>query len=417
MKVLIALYDYFPNHSANTICTKYIIDAMLKKDIEVHIACVKSDPTTESFENKDGVFVHSIGLREDSFARKLRSRQGKVWIYPKAFLSKYYEHFSFYGNCGYTRSFQNHRVIETMERVIDEFEIDTLLSVSYPFSTHEACKILKVKKPYLKWVCYELDPFTFNYTLPDRQCEHRKTRELMCFLHADFIISTLGINEYNEQKGFRLEYRDKTLSVPLPGLVVKNSISKDLSILEKNGGKINLIYTGQFYGSLRSPVPLLKLLDNDASNNIVFHIIGGIIGSDALVGGKCVIKEYPRSSVEVCDSSIADADVAINLDNKIPNQAPSKILSYMALGVPIVNFHYKGCEIGESYLKNYESHLSICVDDVEKENTIKSFYDFVNTYGKHWDNKRIANIDCSLENDSVCEKIIDCICNTGNIWF
>lgn len=415
MNVLIALYDYFPNHSANSICTKYIIDAMLKKDINVHIICVKSDPTTKSFEIKDGVFVHRIDLREDSFARRLRLRKGKLWMYPKAIISKYYEYSSFYGSCGYTRSFQNHHVIENMERIIEKYEIDTLLSVSYPFSTHEACKTIKIKMPYLKWVCYELDPFAFNYTLPNKQCEHRKKQELMCFLHSDFIISTLGINEYNERKGFRLEYKDKTLSVPLPGLVVKNDISKDLTILEKDDGKINLIYTGQFYGSLRSPVPLLKLLENDASNNIVFHIIGGIIGLDAPVSGKYEIKEYPRSSVEVCDSSIVDADVAINFDNKIPNQAPSKLLSYMALGLPIVNFYYKGCEIGESYLKNYEPHLSICVDDVEKDNTIKSFYNFINKYGKGHDNKRIVNIDCSLENNNVCEKIIDSICSVSNI--
>lgn len=400
-KVLIIPYMYFPYVNANIICTKHVINKFLDKSCEVHVICMRQNKNDLLEENLNGVYIHRLESVEHVIGN--RAVKGQLGMTGKI-ITKLYSQTSLFGGYGYTRALYSPKQINKVETIVRNCGITHILSISWPFASHVLASFIKNRLPSIKWYAYELDPFTYNFTLSNKKTSKREKLELKTLAKADGIISTYGISEYNIKKSFRIQLLDKTQSIPLPGLIELQSNEK--SILRKKG-KINLVYAGGFYGSLRSPKPLLDLMKCLPEDCITLHIIGGKIPETYDVSG-LDIEQYGRIKSDVCNACISDADIAINFDNNIPNQAPSKIITYMSLEKPIVNFYFRDVMLGNDYLAEYKPHISICNDSVTNSEVITEFLQFIYSRSGPKTQDRIA-IPNTFSNDYVCEKIVSTI--------
>jgi thiamine pyrophosphate-dependent acetolactate synthase large subunit-like protein len=77
----------------------------------------------------------------------------------------------------------------------------------------------------------------------------------------------------------------------------------------------------------------------------------------------------------------AEADILLSVGNKDSDFLPSKILSYIATGKPIIHYYFDESDVSLPYLKKYNNSLLICMSELHDEVTkkIKEFIDTAST--------------------------------------
>ncbi len=404
-KILFALAEYYPKPSATTHVIQFLLKHLYNKGYDVHVLLIRPDRQLPLSEDIDGIHVHRFSLK---FAEALNSRKNIFYRMVRRILinSKWNRKYRDTG----IDFFERNGIQKAFNKLVSKEKYDTVVSVSYPLVTQFISCEAKRKYPLLRWVAYEIDPFAYNFAMVKQMLTVRKQWELQCYQNSDVIISSWGIQEYNDSQGYRKEFAHKTKSVCLPGISENNIDDLSLSIIEYDSRKTNFVFAGVFYKSIRSPLPFFKLLENEYDNS-VFHIIRGDISmfdlSDDVLK---TVKSYQNCNKEACDASILSADIAVNLDNNVPNQIPSKLLNYMSLGVPILNLYYPNCTLGEECLKEYEPHLSICVSDVDTEEARNKLKEFIAEIRKNGKKRYKPNIPLRMQNDYVCSQLEEIIC-------
>ena len=229
-----------------------------------------------------------------------------------------------------------------------------------------------------------MDPFALNYTRPIEDREQNEAIERDALRLADLIVFADGIKEENDKQDYLTEYEDKSISLSLPNLKLPPAINDTThtksECLKSKGSPIILIYTGMFYHEFREPKPLINILSN-ANFDYELHLYGSIdrsLFSDYPVVYKhCVF--HGRLDKKTCDRACANADILLDVQNDIRNQIPSKLLTYMSLGKPIVSFYSPGAEIGKEYLNEYPLALTIRKDKTTDHTTSDLFNSFCTT--------------------------------------
>ena len=73
-----------------------------------------------------------------------------------------------------------------------------------------------------------------------------------------------------------------------------------------------------------------------------------------------------------CNDAINDADMLLNIGNKVTNQTPSKIFEYISMGKPIINFYEDEKDTSYNVLKKYEMACNYNVNK-DKIDKLKKF--------------------------------------------
>lgn len=247
---------------------------------------------------------------------------------------------------GYSDSY-----LSAIREEIKKESYDCILGFSEPPSVLVALSRMKEIIPFIS---YRLDPWATNILYSGS--ENIRNDELRSDSAAAAIIVTDLIRRDCE-KYSTPEILKKMIPLEFPN-ILRQKLSKKAVSFEP--GKTHCVYTGVLYKDIRNPSYTVSLFGNLSGDGIVFHIFG-LLSSDDLLPNPLPENVIYHGSVD-SDTALAcmqAADVLVSIGNTIANQMPSKILTYISLGKPILNL-VKTPECPTlPYLKKYPAALNI----------------------------------------------------------
>ena len=135
--------------------------------------------------------------------------------------------------------------------------------------------------------------------------------------------------------------------------------------------KINLLFVGKFYATVRHPQYLFDLMERLRDTNIVLHIVGPLnyMGFDKVYIDTYFTNKIPNIRFHgavlpnEADDLLLYADVLVHVGNSVDTAMPSKILDYISSGRPILNI----CKIRTcptlSLMEKYPLGLTVFEDE------------------------------------------------------
>ncbi|MEG0826006.1 MAG: hypothetical protein RR404_00895 [Bacilli bacterium] len=369
-KILFITHEYYPFGSAITNCLNPIIKQMQEQDIEVFVLTRKSTKNLKDYEIIDNVKVlrvpdHYLLLLEkrESIYKNSKSKIKKLIVRIYFHLVWLQKKFSI--EDGY---FTKNKTIKYGKKLLKKENIDTIISCSFPFTSHKIGS--KLKKRNNIWIAYQFDPYTYNYTLmTDGKTKKRLKIELKYLKQADSVFIT--IENYNENMKTELKKLDYKYVVLPYALIKKTAIVK-----KPQNKEINLTFTGTLYEHLREPYKMLEILNKfDYKINIYYAseepIIIGLKKYQELLGSK--LKLFFKKSKLECDKALVKTNIIINIGNTMINQTPSKVFELISLGKPIINFYTNALDTSKEILKDYPICYNIDVNNFNDYNDLKQF--------------------------------------------
>ena len=349
----------------------------------------------------------------DSFSNPLVSKAvsiaGEVFAYPDGM--KYWHESAF----------------EEASRIIEEEEIDGIISSSWPITCHTIAKDLKERYD-IPWIAdlrdlWNLNPYvshTFIRNYFERRLELKTfenvdvlttttdlASETLASLHPESRIATI-LSGYDEDD---LKFLSSIIDERI------DDVHHDVEDALKND-KLKLIYAGSLYGGKRDPTNLFKAirqLEDEGkldSSKISMEFYGDSTNLEEIaakydlldilkIGGKISHEEVLKKQL--------DSDVLLLISwnsEKEKMFIPGKIYEYFALGKPVLSIGYRegslkdlinetkvGCHVSdlestkEALLKLYDEFLKrgtielnseIDIEDYSMENMAKKFSDLLN---------------------------------------
>lgn len=285
-----------------------------------------------------------------------------------------------------------------LKKIISKESFDCIISFSAPKDTLLAVSGLNIKIPF---IAYKLDPWSTNYQYCDDLKQYNIEREVdKCA--KKIVVTNLIKKDY-------LHYASKDIIEKIETMEFPNIINygKDLKSNLFNDDKIHCVFAGGLYKDIRNPEYTIELFERMNDERIVFHILG------YQSGGQVIPNELPRnivyhgqvSSLEAIQY-MKEANILVNIGNTILNQMPSKILTYISLGKPILNIIKSNNCPTLSYLKKYPLSLSILEDEETKAEKTHQAHEFIiKNYKESLPFKTIETLYKTCTNDYVCKKM------------
>ena len=367
-----------------------------------------SRDSRDSKDSKDSIEFNDEKLKDSTsysnpIASKAISIAGEVFAYPDGM--KYWHESAF----------------KEASKIMDEEEIDAIISSSWPITCHTIAKDLKEHHD-IPWIAdlrdlWNLNPYVSHTFIRDY---FEKRLELKTFENADALTTTtdLAAETLSTLHPMSrivpiLSGYDKDDFKFLEELVSKNdNFSNDFS------EKLKFIYAGSLYGGKRDPTYLfeaIRQLEDEGkldSSKISIEFYGDSTGLEEIasryglldivhIGGKIAHEEVLKKQLN------SDVLLLISWDNEKEKMfIPGKIYEYFALKKPVLSIGYKEgslkdlieetkvgyhvsslestkealLNIYDEFVENGTVELSsdINIEDYSMENMAKKFADLLN---------------------------------------
>jgi len=260
---------------------------------------------------------------------------------------------------------------KSIKNKLEKEKYDAVLVGHMPYDVVEATMRIKKEFPDIKIVLYEMDPI--NYEIERRFSGLRRfvsfkrlPAEIKAYRNFDFLVKMIA-NKSQYSKRIYREFDKKTLYLDFP-LIEKNANLQERKTLNS---RIKMVYAGRVNLDYRSPSYLLKLLvslSKELEYDAIFYSRGNAIGEIISTSKDCKnIQLHDYVPTEKLNEIMNNADCLLSVGNKYSNMLPSKILSYISMGKPIIHIKTQDNDICESYLDKYPLALIISEkDDIKK---------------------------------------------------
>ena len=267
--------------------------------------------------------------------------------------------------------------LKQINKLCKAHKFDAAIAVTEPFYIADA--LAKANVNCARYTVM-MDPYTNNPSTTKRNREKKLRKELNVFATNKnvFALDFVG----NDMEYLPQEYVEKVVKFGIPKITIssKKSASNALDTVEpskKQHDTIDFVYVGQLYEEIRNPKLMLKMFC-ELPSNYILHLYGG--GADRIVNQyREILKNrlicHGLVSADEAKEATNNADILINLNNKIKNMLPSKLVDYIDTGKPILNI----CQINEcpsiEYTKKYPMAIDVLPnEDVEMiKNKIEAF--------------------------------------------
>lgn len=226
------------------------------------------------------------------------------------------------------------RYLTQLKKIHKTEPIDLAIASGGSFYTIHA--LAKSAVPCRK-IGYMVDPYWKNKITGG---ERARKEELFAWRRLDKMVIPKLLEKDYQNPPFAA-YRSKGTSAEFPG-ILEHSLSESKLNFEKD--RINLLFAGNFYETIRSPEYLLELLEA-LPESVCLHILGGIYGSFGEETSRRMQKLMQVRKLQMHGCMPADwartamhqADYLINIGNSVANQLPSKIFEYFSTGRPVIH--------------------------------------------------------------------------------
>ena len=398
--ILLVTDRLYPNMSANSEIV-YRIAKTLKYDYNCDITILGYHPD----------IVIDKTLKDDyrTLELKIDSLYKRIKIRCKNKLSRIIYYLTHFISCKYLYylkiSKKSYRIFDykiTIAEALKKDKYDCIIVFGTPFESATALCEIKSNIPF---IIYKLDPWSQLFYLRDKK--GILEIEKKCDAKANAIITTDIIKKES------LLYSDANVSAKIIPLEFPNLIR-----YEKNGAEmfshdcINCVFCGSLYKTIRNPQYAVKLFKN-LGINIVFHIFGrlkeGLILDDD-VNNQIIYHGYFPSDEAL--SFMQSADILVNIGNTEMNLLPSKILTYISLGKPILNI-IKNPECPTlKYTKKYPLALNVLeTEEVLQEDIDKVTSFILDNKGKEIPFEQIKELYRECTPEYVGDRVYEIICD------
>ncbi|KQS37794.1 hypothetical protein [Pedobacter sp. Leaf194] len=401
-KIIVVTFDYFPDNSPNTYRWHNILKEWAIDGHEVFVVSAQKAGFS-AFEIVEGVRVYRTGK---SWFETLKSKLPKTKvlagqnnqtesylikestakrIYNATFKKIYFPDFAFLWLSPAKK---------LASKLIQEHNINNLITVSWPFTDHLIGYQLK-KRHNINWIADTIDPFylsdAVNNSFLYKKANYRLENKIL--LEASYITV---LTEKLKQKYLELYpgLKDKVIvnhNIFLPYDLTRNIRGKS--------NKIKLVFFGTLTPKSRSPITLLKLMAQidrlSLGSNIELHIYGDtnqcnrefgdfefLINRNVFVHGiitKEQVKKYGES-----------ADILVNIGNTNEYQEPSKLIEYIYLQKPILNVCSIVDDSSKEILERYPMNFNFYKGDLDNHDKLSRVIKFIeNGNSKAFDSSEV----------------------------
>lgn len=365
-KYLFLLGMYYPRSSANGVCCKNLVDALVNAGHEV--TCIVNDDITRSKDEYiDGAHILRIKARlhyrmlewcyyhPDSKFNKVISTFANIINKAQLFvMSSRWPRIS----PSYTKRFYKMAVSEHAKK-----KFDAVIAVYTPVDTLYAGYLLKKRCPGIKFIPYYLDALAGGWgpTKWTKEKINKRTRllEQKIDAMADIVVSMKSSESYHRM--FPLSGTDdRRVFLDVPTFVGIEDTGK--STKNKGNGKITVLYSGSIHFPDRNPLSLLKhfaIICNKSNVELLF------MGSNncqyifdeysQLSNGK--IRTIGQFSHSEAIQKLRNADILLNIGSTNPNTVTCKIFEYMQFRKPIISTFSIENEPSIPYLEKYGNYF------------------------------------------------------------
>lgn len=394
MKVLILSYDFYPENKPNTYRWFNIAKNWAERGVEVYVVTADKNQY-KALEEVDGIKIYRsteyfIGnlkyqYRDDvnksnefvgeakKFSTFLKRSFRK--IYDLTWSNLYWPDHSF---------LWTYSAVPLASKIIEEYNIDSIVTVSWTFSAHRIGDKLKQKFPKLYWLADTIDPFSFNAKVNNTFLYGKlnASYENKIFDRADFnsVLTERIKNEYISLFPLIKEKITIINNIFIP-------VEFDYIKKEHADKKLRLLFLGTLSKGTRSPENLLflfnKLIEKFSDINLELNFYGNF--TDTVVD----FQKYPQLlnkyiylngfiGKEQVNEVIRDADILINIGNSNEYQEPSKLIEYMYSGKKILNVCSIKNDSSVALLEIYPLAINIYPDDLTNDLVLDKLITFFN---------------------------------------
>ena len=394
MKILVISYDYFPENTPNTYRWESVINEWARDGHEVYVLSgLKSN--LNSFQEINGVKIHrtgegKIGKLKYSYNNSevnildFETNRNKQYSFFKKII-KYIYNYSwaklYWPDYAFLWYFT--AVPKAKEIILNE-NIDKIVSVSWPFTSHLIGYKLKDENPSLQWLADTIDPFCFNDYINNQQLykkiNYRIERKI--FNKAD-VISVLTDNLKNKYSSIFPESKDKikvNKNIYVPQIFDFNKLySNDV---------VKIVFVGMLSDSVRSPYNILSILKNIITISykikVEIHFYGDVSQSMETFDMFNSTFNYfyflhGKKETNEINAILKEADILLNIGNNNEYQEPSKIIEYMYTGKPILNVCSIINDSSLQLLKEYPASLSVLPHEINDSDLFEKILKLKNT--------------------------------------
>lgn len=350
-KVLVLSSYYLGTATANGICAKNIARQLKQNGHEVFVVCY------DKGEAEENVYTVSCPATE-----RKRSLVTKIYGRLRAAVTP-----------TLNRSLIREYTTVSLN-LCEEKGIDIVVGMFFPFETAPVLQAIKKRFPRIHTVIYELDSVgdgIFSGSRYQALVNHAIERwSGKQYRYADRVIVMESHEDY-WKKTFGKKYGDKLMLADIPVLT-----EKPLPRLEKSKEEpISFLYGGLIEQAYRSPDHLLDLFEEYSKTEKATL--------DFFSKGDCEEKIAERAkrvsgirrngyvSETALNEAIAKADVLVSIGNRFSRSVPSKLITYLSYGKPVVHISLQKDDVCAHYLEKYPSGLVLYSWDPVKENVEK----------------------------------------------
>lgn|GEM_PF-3595140 len=379
MKILFVLNNTYNSTDANFSLALNVMLELKKNDCEI-IALGNTDcidaPLSEAI---NGIQYERFFYKENSrfhllmkkYYEKKYNRMRKMLglvLHPLALLSafKYYL---------FSRNICETIYVAYIEKIVTQKNIDIIIPVSNPYVAFLATAKANVS---CKRIGYQLDPHSYRQFLNENSKEMLDEENYVYSKFDKLLVTDLIYEENKTNELSKYKYKMECINFPNVRKLELKQVSNDI-VFDKN--LINCVFVGYFYDNIRNPEFIFDMFTKLKNDNIVLHVVGG--------GAEQIVKQYNeilknrlvihgKMPLDIALNAMLNADILINIGNKISNQMPSKIFDYISTGKPIVNF----CKLDDCPTLKHTGKYPLCIDIFESKGlsyeTINQFETFCN---------------------------------------
>lgn len=305
------------------------------------------------------------------------------------------------------------------QEIVDALSKDTydaMLVMHMPYDGVLAAVRAKKKFPGVKLFLYELDPITYEIDKHRRSLGRylyfmRVLAERKTFNACDKILHMeCNRKKYADRKYDRYREKFEYLDFPL----IHHNEKPQQNGASYEGQTIQLIYTGKLMAHFRSPSYLLEVLKEVRKSldiKVRFFTAGDCENQiSAFAADHPWVERCGYVDKETLGLAIESSECLINIGNKMSDMLPSKLLTYIETGMPIVHVKNQENDVCISYLAKYDLALIIDEEDTIEVSAKKLISFLLSSFGKRLSGDQIVKMYCKNTPEYSAKFIYSLLC-------
>lgn len=379
-RVLVITYNFYPGTNPRATRWAAIAQHWGQSGIFVDVVCAEASPDPAKFKNVRifGTWPARKPAGGAALVKNDKLRTLVKYAYDRTWKKLYWPDYAwrwYLPACTKAR------------KLLRDYDYDLVISVSIPFTSHVVA--LKALSPRTMggpvWITDHGDPFSLmDQTPPNNFGLYRALNRIV----ENAVLKSCdgaSVTTDETQKLYEEHFKGaggKTKVIP-PLLTVTSS---GASIWSGNENKIRLVFTGTLYQAVRRPEFLLQLfaelLKSDLGSKLELHFMGpmeycapmfepyrDLLGRSLFIHGAV--------SKEKADSAVMNSQILVNIGNQTAYQLPSKVVQYMATGLPILNIQGIENDSSKRVLSRYPAVLNLASRPAPSSDQVEETLEFI----------------------------------------